>query len=860
MRKIKLAKKLISILLFVSFIFCIYTENCKLVGNAETKNNQNEEVISLDDIKPGEKIYSKATIKDDFLGDSVLVVLDESFSNRAGISTNQINKIFSEIDYKSIEDLTCQFNTSTEKLTTRENDYFTKFYQTHTFRQILKITLKTNTKKRVLSVIDMLKNNKEIMYIGPDYIDRIDKENDYPSNDEFEIYDDSSNDSKLDKQWGLKSGYGINAIQGWNITSGNNSVRVGIIDTGISNHEDLIGNLTTGYDFYNNNTITTDDEDGHGTHVAGIVGAVGNNDIGGSGVAQTVKLVPLQASHWDEQEQDFLFSSSQRIQAINYATSLWDTDERISILNHSIGSYGESIALLESINNFPGLFVWSAGNGNRNVDTLSNINRFRLNNLISVGEIKENGEKSSFSNYGENVDIFAPGSHILSTVPDNKYAYYNGTSMAAPFVSGCAALLLSYDMSLTGAELKNAIIKGTPHSINAANTEYSVKRLNILSSLAALDYNLDYLELSVNEEKSSEEHWYITIKNPNNTIVTVTYNESMCFSTDARDFTNLNHLRSFKLSPNGIKNVKINEYGTAGYVAVCMEVPLSCGYVVRQITYAHNISKNGLSCLYNATIGNGVLSADLVPNYLDIQVVNREGAAPYGWDIKLKNTNSVQISVVYNEKMCFQDDAKYFRNLKHLSEISIPANSEKTVHISGYGTAGYITMAINYSLSGILYRRVTYANNLSRNTDSNGNYKYSANVYENEIVVIPNSPSVPSVPSYLELKPIKKIGLISPSWDIEIKNNNSFSVQVSYNSKLCFSSEAESFEGLNDLVTIEIPANSSKTVRISGNGTAGYATTSINYSFNGYEYKRITYAHYLKVNSATCINCEIKYV
>ena len=104
-------------------------------------------------------------------------------------------------------------------------------------------------------------------------------------------------------------------------------------------------------------------------------------------------------------------------------------------------------------------------------------------------------------------------------------------------------------------------------------------------------------------------------------------------------------------------------------------------------------------------------------------------------------------------------------------------------------------------------------------------------------------PTVPNTPNYLKLELEARSGFIIYNWDVKITNTNSFPVQITYNSKMCFESDAKNYTNLSDLVTIAIPANSSVTVRINGNGTAGWITTCVEYSVNSTNYKRITCAN-----------------
>lgn len=307
-------------------------------------------------------------------------------------------------------------------------------------------------------------------------------------------------------QWGLNGTYGINAPKAWNINTGSSSVRVGVIDTGIAKHTDLNANLVDGYDFVSDTANGYNDLNGHGTHVAGIIGAVGNNSVGVSGVNWNVSLVPLQAS---DDGSDGIYVSA-AIKAINYAIGLWGTDNQIDILNYSIRGYGYDVAIREAVSSYPGLFVWTAGNLYCNVDDfISSYGSFDLPNIISVGAISEDGKRPDFSDFslnGTNVNIYAPGVNILSTLPGNKYGYKDGTSMAAPFVTGTAALLLAENPDLTASQLKNLILDNA-NSIeitypNGSSKSHTVKSLNAYAALSATHtHNYTYKYVSKNNKQ-----------------------------------------------------------------------------------------------------------------------------------------------------------------------------------------------------------------------------------------------------------------------------------------------------------------------------------------------------------------------
>lgn len=419
-----------------------------------------------------DKIYSTATIADDFCDRSIIVVINEKHSQITTESTQQNdivknNFIFNDIGVRSIRDLTALprnniVKTTNNKLVTN-GEMIKQHLSTVTFRQILHIELEIAGKQNVLDTVKQLQKTEGIRYVGPNM-----------------FYDDltpTPNDARLAEQWALIGETGIGSTGAWGITPGSRSVRVGIIDSGIAQHDDF--NITNaygvvthsnvdrdaGWDFFNGNGITDDDNNGHGTSSAGIVGAMGNNGIGVTGVAQQVTLVPLQTRSSGNSH-----SSVAMIDAVTHARNLWDTDRRISILSMSISGFGLNTALRDAIATYQGLFVWSAGNNGDNLDNFINIDSFDLPNLISVGGHNRERTRSIWnsaqsSSFGNAVDVYAPGGHqgydrienILTTTIENNYRFFNGTSAAAPHVAGVAALMLSINPNLTAAQLKMGI-------------------------------------------------------------------------------------------------------------------------------------------------------------------------------------------------------------------------------------------------------------------------------------------------------------------------------------------------------------------------------------------------------------------
>lgn len=287
----------------------------------------------------------------------------------------------------------------------------------------------------------------------------------------YEVYATTTEPS-YENQWAINgsSDYGINANIAWNITQGSDDVVVAVIDTGINvTHGDLAPNIYKntaeywkianedddgngyvddiwGWDFttYTDSTNNGDnsvydsaEEDEHGTHIAGIIATVAPN----------IKILPVKALSGNS---GTVFNI---IKAIEYAEM-----RGARIANCSWSSEKYSQFLYDTMNNSEMLFVCSAGNSGANTEVYPEYPAsYDLDNIISVGAINSNGVYEDYSNYGQNVDIAAPGTEIYSTMPEG-YGNKTGTSMANGFVSGTAALLLSVTPELTATEIKNRII------------------------------------------------------------------------------------------------------------------------------------------------------------------------------------------------------------------------------------------------------------------------------------------------------------------------------------------------------------------------------------------------------------------
>ncbi len=288
-------------------------------------------------------------------------------------------------------------------------------------------------------------------------------------------------DVLFDELWGLHAANDadMDLPEAWDVTTGSASVTVAVIDTGVTyTHPDLAGNIWSnsgetadgldndanghaddvrGWDFVEDDAMP-DDPHGHGTHVAGTVGAEGNNGVGVTGVNWDVGVMPLRAG-----DVNGLFTDQTIADAVSYACS-----EGADIVNGSFAGPGYSLVIASAISSCPGtLFVFAAGNGGGdgvgdNIDASPPTYpcAFPHANVVCVAASTEADDIASFSNYGPvSVDVAAPGTAILSTINTGNYDAYSGTSMASPHVAGVAALLLARRPAATPAQVKDSLMR-----------------------------------------------------------------------------------------------------------------------------------------------------------------------------------------------------------------------------------------------------------------------------------------------------------------------------------------------------------------------------------------------------------------
>jgi subtilisin family serine protease len=294
----------------------------------------------------------------------------------------------------------------------------------------------------------------------------------------------------------------IDAPEAWDVTTGGAATTVAVVDSGVDgDHPDLqsqmwrnpgesgAGRETNGFDDDQNGYVDDyrgwdwvagdgdpDDANGHGTHVAGTIGARGNNGIGVAGVSWGSKVMPLRALDADGNG-----TVADVVDAYAYAAA-----EGAPIVNASLGATGFSFTEYDTLRNLPNtLFVVAAGN-----DGVSNENQphypcsYNLANIVCVAAGTNRDLLATFSNYGAtSVDLAAPGRSVASTWAGGGYSYSNGTSMASPHVAGAAALVHSHFGGPGVAAMRNALLSGVDQAPAFAGKTVTGGRLNVRRSL-----------------------------------------------------------------------------------------------------------------------------------------------------------------------------------------------------------------------------------------------------------------------------------------------------------------------------------------------------------------------------------------
>jgi subtilisin family serine protease len=343
-----------------------------------------------------------------------------------------------------------------------------------------------NGQLSVEEAVRRAKADPRIEYAEPDYI--------------LQASETIPNDVYFSQMWGLSNTgcffcdqptANIDAPRAWDITTGSDDVVAVVLDTGVdTGHEDLAPNIwvnphetpgngidddgngfvddVNGWNFVDstNDVFKSSNEDFHGTHVAGSIGAVGDNGKGVTGVAWHVKLMSLKFLGGPRGRG----STGNAVRGINYAIAQRNRGVNIRTINASWGGPGDSQSLRDAIaaaGEAGILFVCAAGNSSADVDESPEFpsGYGGLPTCLSVAAMDKFDNLASFSNFGHStVGVAAPGESILSTIPRSQfkpmgdYGGLSGTSMSTPYVTGIAVLLWSHEPSLTPAEVKQRIV------------------------------------------------------------------------------------------------------------------------------------------------------------------------------------------------------------------------------------------------------------------------------------------------------------------------------------------------------------------------------------------------------------------
>lgn len=319
------------------------------------------------------------------------------------------------------------------------------------------------------------------------------------------------NDPSLFTQYGLRStgqtfrftpavnsqnDQDIDGDEAWSLRTDCSSVLVAVIDTGADlSHPDLQANFVAGYDFIGNDISNPmpdndpTDEHFHGTHVSGVIGAVGNNNYGMAGICWKASILPIRVL--DENGSGSLATA---LEAVEYAM-----DRGAKVINLSFGGYsnGNIQALWQSTlnraQNEGVLIITAAGNDNLNLDTNPYYPAsLSSSNLLRVMAINHQGNKVSSSNYSPNkIHVAAPGYLIYSTYNrflggGDAFHYLTGTSMATPFVSATAAMIWAQNPHLSAAQVKEAILKETNNDLKTSLNNFMLgngRRINLRKAL-----------------------------------------------------------------------------------------------------------------------------------------------------------------------------------------------------------------------------------------------------------------------------------------------------------------------------------------------------------------------------------------
>lgn len=343
------------------------------------------------------------------------------------------------------------------------------------------------SEQNIENMLKALRANPNVKYAEPNRVKHMLKE---------------PNDSRYYEQWHYyeKKG-GINLPKAWDITTGKD-VTVAVVDTGITKHENLEKKILPGHSFVDDDNAADDPTDHggetgyHGTHVAGTIAANSNHHHVVAGVAWEAKVVPVRVLGSDGSGSD-----SQVIEGVRWAAGLnGDNENPARVINLSLGGDGEcGAAWQETIDEAIEkgvVFAVAAGNETQDANNSSPAN---CEHVITVAATGRKGKKAFYSNYGDRIDIAAPGGDqgwfgwpkengILSTTNPGNYEFMQGTSMASPHIAGIAALMVSVNQDLTPQEVKDIMqetAKGSVFGVGLVDAYAAVKKAKAKATQAS---------------------------------------------------------------------------------------------------------------------------------------------------------------------------------------------------------------------------------------------------------------------------------------------------------------------------------------------------------------------------------------
>ena len=447
--------------ILISFLTIFIFTSTFSIGKIPSKKS-----LPLDDVP---NVELKNENNSEYLHDRVVVKLNKNVNvnpNKTLFGINSIDNVLKNISIVSIEKMFPNFSNQNKSQVDISKFYVVKYLSPQS----------PFTVAKEISQLD------EVQYAEPWFI--------YPMEKVF-----VPNDPSFSSQWGLTK---IFAPEAWDISQGDTNVVIGIVDSGVEwIHPDLSQNIwnnpneianngidddnngyiddVRGWDFagndwqnisQDNNPSPTGSNNNHGTHVAGIASASTNNAIGVSGIGFNCKILPVKCAA----DNDTRGSGGTGYILTGYQGIVYAALMGADAINCSWGGSGGSQTeqdLINFVTDMGSLVVAAAGNDNSN--GFNSPSGYK--NVIAVASTNQSDVKSSFSNYGPNVDLCAPGSFIYSTVYPSSYVFWDGTSMASPFVAGLAGLVKSHFPDYTSLQVGEQI-RINCNNIDAINPSY----------------------------------------------------------------------------------------------------------------------------------------------------------------------------------------------------------------------------------------------------------------------------------------------------------------------------------------------------------------------------------------------------